>query len=504
MFIKHAAASAFVAFVNPRAKMGIMSPQVSPGSQTYTRGISFMSSSENDVSHIDIEEMFARSKKENDHENSQDYSIQDLCTLFSAGPDNLLSMKTSNGERGVFLNKDIQENDIILQIPLESCIRDDKPPDWYVEYQAKDQSEDDDNPHLYNPSEWASRLSASLIDIQLNYGESMKFLTPHEKWFSMMPDPEYLRASLPIHWPEEILEKARCISLELANDAMYFPREGAMSDLATALESSEEALEKLEEKDLDLEMICSNSWDLVQTRSCRVERIDGIQLCPPLRVLAPIFDFINHASCQYDGEGSSNAYFGLEGNDEEGDKLNLAVRARRDMKAQEEVLIDYGDSARPAWRCLSSYGFVPNYRQDEPAFETGADESVAELFFNGKRYEVSRDTIPTDLVEAAYASYLEEEVGLSAFDEVGDSEEEIDNSLPPEVALRIAKRMSDTAFDLLIDHSEDSEDGGGEDEGGVDPETVAMKLASSLRMSQHQVLMACAVNLRDYAMRENP
>ncbi|MDV2687365.1 hypothetical protein RYX56_23750, partial [Alkalihalophilus lindianensis] len=85
------------------------------------------------------------------------------------------------------------------------------------------------------------------------------------------------------------------------------------------------------------------------------------------------------------------------------DEQVLVVRARRDIKADQEVLIDYGDSARPAWRCLSSYGFVPNYRVSSDEYFEGEDECVAEVYFNGKRYEVSTDTIPTDLVEAAQA-----------------------------------------------------------------------------------------------------
>lgn len=497
MFIKHALAST-LAFVSPRVKIEVSSLHVHVLSPTrdQTRHVSFMSSSE---------EISSCAKIKDEEGNANDF-LEDLCASFGAGPEGLLSLQTSNGERGVFLNKDIQENDIILQIPLDSCIRDDKPPNWYAEAQAQYKADDDDNPHHYNPSEWAVRLAASLIDLQINYGEDDISLSAKEKWFSMMPDPEYLRASLPIHWPADILEKARCTALEIANDATYFTRAEAVSDLSAAFQFSEEAQKKPEENNLDLQTLCSNSWDLVQTRSCRVERIDGVQLCPPLRVLAPIFDFINHGSSQYNGEGSSNAYFGLEGNDEEGDILALTVRARRNINAKEEVLIDYGDSARPAWRCLASYGFVPEYRVTGPDDEQsgGADESVAELFYNGKRYEVSSNTIPTELVEAAYATYLEEEVGASAFERVGDPEDELASSLPPGVALRIAKRISDAAFDLLIDHPEVTEDEHDDDKSGVDAEAVAKKLASSLRLSQHQVLLACAVGLRDYAVRETP
>ena len=503
----------------------------------------------------------------------RDLSLHDLSALFvfdddadadadtSSNSKGLLSLRSGfNGERGVFPKKDIGKDDIILQIPLSSCIRDDNPPQWYSSDETHE--DDHDNPHNYKPSDWAVRLAASLIDMQLDFEidgsdithdattdmdmdmdmdtEYNTLLTAKKAWLAMMPDPDYLRASLPVHWPEDILAKAKCTALELANDASYFTRAEALSDLEAALQSCEE-IQNMGSSDLDfdLQSFCSNAWDLVQTRSCRVERIDGIQLCPPLRVLAPGFDFINHGSCQHEGGGSSNAYFGLEG-DEDTDEddantgrgLYLAVRARRGIKANEEILIDYGDSARPAWRCLASYGFVPNYRVDNDATDDDADdddsdndndngqltfglaeESVAELFYNGVRYEVTRDTIPTELVEAAYATYLEDEIGASAFDTDADADTDADvdeptNMLPPNVALRIAKRMSDAAFDLLIDHPdpEDSSDSdnnsGQETEVGFDAEAVAIELASELRWSQHQVLLACAIGLRDYAARE--
>jgi len=435
---------------------------------------------------------------------SKDYSLESLCRSFGATPENLLYVHDSNGERGVFLNTDIGKNDAILRMPLKSCIRDDRPPLWY----AQEQIDNTDNPHHYNPSEWAARLSASLIDLQINTAVPVDdiSLSAKNKWLSMMPDSEYLRASLPIHWPEEILSKAKCTALELTTDASYFARAEAVSDLTAALESSSPEVQKqVEEHNLDLQTLCDNALDLVQTRSCRVERIDGVQLCPSLRVLAPIFDFINHGSSQYEKEGSSNAYFGLEGDEEEGDELSLVVRARRGINANDEVLIDYGDSARPAWRCLASYGFVPNYRvalSDDGQFD-GVDESVAEVFFDGGRYEVSTHTIPTELVEAAYAAYLEEEEGYRAFKAMGEPNAEEENILPPEVALRIAKRISDAAFDLLIDHPEEVESKSDKDS-DVDPKKVAKTLASSLRWSQHQVLLACAVGLRDYAAREYP
>merc|ERR1719329_2138110 len=89
--------------------------------------------------------------------------------------------------------------------------------------------------------------------------------------------------------------------------------------------------------------------DLVQTRSCRVKRHDGFG--PTLRLLAPIFDFINH------GGTLSNAKFELED-----DSLDQAF-------------------------CIST---------DYAKFEE--DYSSAEIFMHGKRYEINSSVIPTDLV----------------------------------------------------------------------------------------------------------
>ena len=84
---------------------------------------------------------------------------------------------------------------------------------------------------------------------------------------------------------------------------------------------------------------------IVQTRSYRVEETNRPTWCSSLRILAPIFDFINHASSLCEGEGFANAYFGLEnlseGSFTEKDNLHdsviLVVRARRDINKDEEI-----------------------------------------------------------------------------------------------------------------------------------------------------------------------
>ena len=388
---------------------------------------------------------------------------------------------------------------LLIKIPLSSCIRDDQPPSWFEEQKI----DDDFNPNHFNPSEWAVRLAASLIDLDLSLSDSKdtpEVLEGRKMWLNMMPDAKLLSASLPIHWKEDILAKTKCTALEIANDSAYFARYEAVASLESALKASA-SFDAMNGEGLDLNKLCNNTLDLVQTRSCRVERIDGVQLSPPLRVIAPIFDFINHGSSHYNGEGSSNAYFGLEGED---DEKSLVVRARREISENDQIYIDYGDSARPTWRCLQSYGFIPNYKtqgQEDELFE-GSDECVAEVFYDGCRYEVSTHTIPTDLVEAAYATYLEEEKGAEAFDVNKSDENEAGNILPPEVALRLAKRISDAAFDLVIEHPQ-SDSKENDEVTSFDEDRIASELAKALRWSQHKVLLACAVGLRDYAAQES-
>ncbi len=454
----------------------------------------------------------------NDGDLNDKTSLEELCKLLKATPHDLLCLKSDNdGERGVYINRPVDENDVLLQIPLASCIRDDKPPVWYGAYKSLHRNDVDSTNFHYNPRKWATRLAASLLDLQIrsdsnieknidSYAQSEQdgdIMSGLQKWLSMMPNEDFLRASLPIHWPEEIVPYAKCTALELSIDASYFARAEALSDLISAINIESEDIPSWQSMGVNLEAYdLERIFDIVQTRSCRAERTDedGIQLRPCLRILAPIFDFINHGSHRHNGEGCANAYFGLEGGDGNGDDLSLIVRALAKIEEGEEILIDYGDSARPAWRCLASYGFVPDYRLTSPndELEEGQeDESVAEVFMDGGRYEVGSHTVPVEMVEAASAALLEEQQGVRAFgnDELLENMNNGGAELTPEIALRIAKRVSDAAFQLLIEPSGNEDSKTNDDEATV----IAKQLASSLRWSQHQCLLACAMGLRDYA-----
>jgi len=472
-----------------------------------------------------------------------------MCKLFKAEPVDNLYLSTW-GERGVCLKKPVNRGDVVLSIPISSCFRDDEPPSWYGSnndniINNSDEEHDITDYERYNPSAWASRLAASLLDMELinndpnddddNNQETTTISNDNnddlklgrEIWHSMLPNKDRLRASLPVHWGEEVLSTSKCTALELAVDSAYFARATAVmalsEELQMALDCTED--EMLHRKcvadaldiALDMEMLqqkCHDALDIVQTRACRVERKceDGIQWGPPLRILAPIFDFINHGSGRrtYNGgeEGSANAAFTIE-NERMCDMhdAKLVVRAMRDIAEGEEVLIDYGNSARPAWRCLTSYGFVPEYdvelgvngEEREEEEEAQNAENVAELWMNGLRFEVDPHSVPYDLVEVAATQAL--------FDRQDDDDKFGDNvedpllvgsgggMFTPVVARAIAKRATEAAFHLITEPEITDEE-----EDWDDPEFVhSASLAALLRWSQHKVLLAFADNLKLFA-----
>mmetsp|Transcript_12909 Transcript_12909/g.28058 ORF Transcript_12909/g.28058 Transcript_12909/m.28058 type:complete len:451 (+) Transcript_12909:750-2102(+) len=443
-----------------------------------------------------------------------------MCKLLKAEPVDNLYLSTG-GERGVCLNKSVKRGDAILSIPISSCFRDDEPPRWYEQRASShdevegggDANENDITDYeKYNPSAWASRLAASVLDMELNQGGvggeavDRDLKLGREIWQSMLPDKDILHASLPVHWGEEVLATSKCTALELAVDSAYFARASAVTNLSEELNQALDSKDgegddiiMTEEMDIvgDMETLqrkCHDALDIVQTRACRVERTceDGVQWGPPLRILAPIFDFINHGSSRTKGKGSANASFGIE------NKLmcnmhdaKFVVRAARDILEGEEVLIDYGDSARPAWRCLTSYGFVPEYDAKSEVVDEEQVENVAELWMNGLRFEVDTQSVPFDLVEVAAAQALYDD----SSEDDNEREGEEDGILTPFVAQAIAKRATEAAFNLILEpemvETEKVWDS---------PEFVhAMSLAALLRWSQHKVLLAFAENLNEFS-----
>lgn len=100
---------------------------------------------------------------------------------------------------------------------------------------------------------------------------------------------------------------------------------------------------------------------------------DGVQWGPPLRILAPIFDFVNHASNSIAAreEGCVNANFGIEN-----EKRSSATCKTSSWSSGRGV----------TWRCLTSYDFVPEHDVRSAAAADGAEErveEVAELWMKG-------------------------------------------------------------------------------------------------------------------------
>ena len=293
-------------------------------------------------------------------------------------------------------------------------------------------------------TKWATRLAACWIDLYLHHQqqdqEEEEDQQGFKEWLSLLPDPEFLRASLPVHWSDETIQNAKSTSLEIAVDSSYFTRAEAVEDIVTCLmESSASYMSYFNSDDENsgegdqsktpqskMRELAHRALDIVQTRSCRLEALDGgdqqQQDDDHRRVLAPIFDFINHGSRgdEDDNKSNANAYFGLERHSEENGKEEeeeyLVVRALNKLDANEEVLIDYGESTRPAWKCLLSYGFVPQFNQYTQ------DQNLAEVYMMGTRYEVTTDTIPVEMVAAVAASVAASDSPLQQEDDDDDDD----------------------------------------------------------------------------------
>ena len=460
---------------------------------------------------------FSKDTNQNEMSTSQ---LHDLCELLGASPPENLRLESAeeDGVRGIYTGSMVSAWGIILQIPLESCLLDDEPPNWYLRSKEEGQLDGEDaalSSFAYtNPSHWATRLAAPVVDLQLKQRaagdvdvddssitqKNSKIAQGKMRWLSFLPNSDYLRASLPVHWSEDVLRSARCTALELAVDSSYFARAEAVADLMLGLQNLCPDAKGISSEELT--QLCQNALDVVQTRSCRAERSDMEEEGFPLRVLAPVFDLINHGSSQGRGEGAANARFGVEDhkNDKGVSRPFLCVRATKDVGANEEVLISYGDSAKPSWKCLLSYGFVPRYNTNDEDDEGGEDEhdddeNVAEIFLDGNRYEVGPTTVPFELVAAATPP------------EIIEKRKEV--VLTPDIAIKLAKRISAVSFYLLVDDEKRSRKNGNEDDDADADDDLdfiesaedltSWQLAASLRWSQHHILRACAKGLQEWA-----
>ena len=378
------------------------------------------------------------SHQENNGIEQSGTDLSRLCTLFDASPTDLLCLRTNEkGIRGVCLNKSVSENDVILRIPLLSCLVDESP-QWLRQTPL---SENDT--FTVSVEGWVTRLTASLLEAQKNNNKTEGLQT----WFDLFPT--NLRQILPIHWDSNLLQKVnQCQSLELAVDSAFFARAIIFQDLSMSIKEAD--FGNVTESEIEL------CLDLVQTRSCRIESEGG---APCIRVLAPIFDMINH-------NPNHNVEFIREGN-------NLIVRAMEDIDADAEIFINYGSSTHPAWKCLFSYGFVP---LSDDCYET----DTAELVVDNMRFEVSPTDIPFELIQHE----------TKVFDQT-IPDEEIELTL--ETGQRIIDHIMDSAKNLK---SVSSEKLFGE-------ECSASLLLKDLKESNRRTLLACAGGLREFLDESN-
>jgi hypothetical protein len=75
------------------------------------------------------------------------------------------------------------------------------------------------------------------------------------------------------------------------------------------------------------------------------------------------------------------------------------------------------------------------------------DANLAEIYLDGKQYHVGPLSIPSEMVETAEAS-------THSLSEFGDEDKEIE--VIADIALRLARRMSDVAYHLLLEPEQET------------------------------------------------
>jgi hypothetical protein len=203
-----------------------------------------------------------------------------------------------------------------------------------------------------------------------------------------------------------------------------------------------------------------------------------------------------------------NAAFALENQAGDASKLLLVVRATETIVENSEIFISYGDSTRPTWRCLVSYGFLPTYDTSAPENADGDDSMHSgEVFLEGQRFEVGPTSVPQDLVHA-----MAQAVDPSV------KEDSSATLLTPEIAIRLAQRLSEAAFLMILDSpgtksvatyvvtgSEEDDDYWEQDEEDDEwdlAQVISSRQAAALRWNQHHILMTCSLGLRDWVARQ--
>jgi hypothetical protein len=395
-------------------------------------------------------------------------NLSQLIPLLGGSPSHLLRLFTKpEGYRGVYMNEAVQQGDLLLQIPLSSCLRDDESPSWLQQLEQEEQIDDDNNNDVVQIQGWVTRLAASLLDAQNNINE-----LPNkgvQEWLRLMPSDTSLRNSLPIYWSDSILQSTECRKLELAVDSAYFARVEPLADLSAAAAAGTTQAE------------IEYALDLVQTRAFRWSTNDennednnnnnddsSSVVSDHLRVMVPVFDLMNH---HYE----PNAEFFRKGD-------YMTLRALRDIEADKEVLVHYGSSTMPVWKCLFSYGFIPS-------IDEVYEHNTAEIIIVDddddctNRFEVSPTEIPFELVQyyTKNLGYKEDIENVEFTSEIGRViVEQLETSI--KALEKITTVVNDD--DKNIQNSESS--------------YLSLQLVKDLQESHRRTLVTCVEGLKEY------
>ena len=271
------------------------------------------------------------------------------------GEPGCVEVRSRNGQRGVFLNHDVEEGDYVFAVPAGSA--------WVVETPATDEWADAERGLMF----WHQMQDGGDDDDDDDDNDDDENWEPY---LAVLPSPDDGSFDpTPDFWYEY---EIRALELPTAVDR-GLTRKWRIQDLASRVRSGD---------DDDLSSFLSMStgddtfgggivspdalrfatW-IVNSRSVTVMLGDDEEEdFDPSRsavVLVPLMDMINHSS------DLPNAHFAVlgedddEDGDEEEDTLYYAVVADRDLRKGEELLISYETEVDSSVDLLLQYGFVP-------------------------------------------------------------------------------------------------------------------------------------------------
>lgn len=292
-------------------------------------------------------------------------SFQKMLEEFDIEGSENFCLGTVNGSRGVYSKRAVRAGEVLMRVPLSSCLLDDRPPTWF-RTPEEEHAEDRGGDRSYY---WTLSLAASMLDKVLT-GER------NASWRDLLPSRESFRETLPHYWDEKLLDLLGSDRLQRRVDALFFTRAAIVDELMDHIENLDlpRCLSRVDTKEL-----CEYALDIVQTRTCRIIETEKRKT----RILAPGFDFLNHdsnPSCRFWNDGDC-----------------LVVSSLHEFGKNDELTINYGESAGTAADCLSSYGFVPQF----------SSSSTAEIYWHGKSFDISPTSISFQLVETIAAEHGE-------------------------------------------------------------------------------------------------